>query len=248
MSVKSLIDTNKLPIHIAVIMDGNGRWAKKFNKPRVFGHKNGVRAVKDITEGAAELGIKYLTLYAFSKENWNRPSFEVNTLMSLFVKTVGIELSTLMENNIKLKAIGEIEKLPKATLDALHYASENTKDNDHMTLTLALNYSGRWDICQATQKIVADVKKGLIREEAVNESLIAQYLSTAAYPDPDLMIRTSGEFRISNYMLWQLSYAELFFTEVLWPDFTKDNLYEAIYEYQNRERRFGQTSDQLTKS
>ncbi len=248
MSVKSLIDSRNIPNHIAVIMDGNGRWAKQRNKPRVFGHRNGVKAVKNITEAAAELGVKYLTLFAFSKENWNRPSLEVNTLMNLFVKTVGRELSTLMENNIRLEAIGEIERLPKATFEALQYAKENTRHNDQMTLILALNYSGRWEIVEAVKKLSKSLSEGKITADEIDEKLFAGYLETASFPDPDLMIRTSGEFRLSNYMMWQLSYTELYFTEVLWPDFSKEHLYEAIYAYQSRERRFGMTSDQLMKS
>ena len=248
MSTKSMIESSGIPKHIAIIMDGNGRWAKKLNKPRVFGHRSGVRAVKEVTEAAAELGVEYLTLYAFSKENWNRPKFEVNTLMNLFVKTVGKELTTLMENNIRLESIGEIEKLPKATHEALFYAMENTKHNDHMTLVLALNYSSRWEITEAARKMAVDVREDRLDTNEITEDNFRSYLATNKYPDPDLMIRTSGEYRISNFLLWQSSYTELYFSDVLWPDFTKEKLYEAIYEFQNRERRFGLTGEQLMKS
>jgi undecaprenyl diphosphate synthase len=248
MSLKTQIDKKSLPEHIAIIMDGNGRWATRHNRPRVFGHQNGVKAVREVTEGSAELGIKYLTLYAFSKENWKRPVFEVDTLMKLFVNTVAKELNTLNKNNIRLTAIGDLDKLPKETYKALMSGIEATKNNSRMTLNLALNYSARWEIIHAAKNIAASVKKEEISMDDINEDLFSKHLSTSHMPDPELLIRTSGEKRISNFLLWQLSYSELFFTDVLWPDFSKENLYEAIISYQNRERRFGMTGEQLIKS
>jgi len=240
MISKEHIDQNNLPEHIAVIMDGNGRWAKQNGKPRVFGHKNGVTAVRDTTEAAAEIGIKYLTLYAFSTENWKRPAYEVNALMMLLVETMGKELKRLNENNIQLRAIGDLTKLPKRTFDALEKGMASTANNTGMVLILALNYSGRWDITQATQQII---NKGT---EVVTEELINQHLSTANIPDPELLIRTSGEHRISNFLMWQLSYAELYFTDIFWPEFNKESFYTALSDYQKRERRFGMVSEQLT--
>lgn len=248
MAHETHIDPNNLPQHIAVIMDGNGRWAKNHNKARVFGHQNGVQAVREISEGAAELQIPYLTLYAFSKENWNRPAFEVNTLMKLFVKTIDKELSTLNKNNIKLNAIGDLKTLPKETYKALVKGMHATSQNDGMVLTLALNYSSRWEILSAVKKYGDLVKKGEMDPEAIDEELLSGLLDTSDMPDPDLLIRTSGERRISNYLLWQLSYSELYFTDVLWPDFNKSHLHEAIRTYQNRERRFGLTGEQLINS
>ena len=248
MQHHSHIDLNNLPQHIAVIMDGNGRWAKSQNRARVFGHKNGVQAVREISEGAAELGVPYLTLYAFSKENWKRPAFEVNTLMKLFVKTIDKELSTLNKNNIKLNAIGDLKSLPQETYKALIKGIHATSKNTRMTLTLALNYSSRWEILSAVQKYAEMVKSGEANNEAPTEQLFSSLLQTSGMPDPDLLIRTSGERRISNYLLWQLSYAELYFTDVLWPDFKKEHLYKAILTYQNRERRFGLTGEQLINS
>jgi len=242
---KSHIDLKRLPRHIAVIMDGNGRWAKKQGMPRVFGHKNGVTAVREITEASAELGIEYLTLYAFSTENWGRPSLEVSALMSLLVETVRKELNTLNDNDIKLVAIGNLSKLPSKTYKALQEGIENTKNNKRMTLVLALNYSSKWEITEAVKSIATKAKQNLIKIEDISEDHITQALSTAHIPDPELMIRTSGEKRISNYLLWQLAYAELYFTDLFWPDFRKDDLYAAILDYQARERRFGKTSEQI---
>ena len=242
MSFKEHIDLQNLPEHVAVIMDGNGRWAKKNGKPRVFGHKNGVNAVRETTEAAAELGIKYLTLYAFSTENWKRPAFEVNALMTLLVETMGKELDRLNENNIQLQAIGDLSKLPTRTRKALQKGIDSTASNTGMVLVLALNYSGRWDITQATQQIIS---KGITE---VTEELISQHLSTADIPDPELLIRTSGEFRISNFLMWQLSYAELYFTPVFWPEFDKEAFYQALSNYQRRERRFGMVSEQISSS
>ncbi len=246
ISLKDKISLNKLPSHLAVIMDGNGRWAKSKGKFRVFGHKNGVKSVREITEGCAELGIKYLTLYAFSTENWNRPKTEVSALMNLLVDTIGKELKTLTENNIKLKTIGDISKLPDNTRNALLDCIENTKDNTRMTLILALNYSSRWELVEATKSIAQKVNDGELSPENIDENTVNAHLSTAGIPDPELMIRTSGELRISNYLLWQLAYSELYFTDVMWPDFSKEHLYEALIDFQKRERRFGQTSDQIS--
>jgi undecaprenyl diphosphate synthase len=248
MSLKAQIDLNKLPQHIAIIMDGNGRWAKSHNRPRVFGHQNGVKAVREVTEGATELGVKVLTLYAFSKENWKRPTFEVDTLMNLFVKTMSKELNTLNENNVRLKAIGDLESLPKSTYNALLKGIESTKMNTRMTLVLALNYSARWEITNAAKQIAKDAKSDIINVENIDEDLVTSYLTTSDIPDPELLIRTSGEKRISNFLLWQLSYSELYFTDTLWPDFNREELYKAIISFQNRERRFGMTGEQLIKS
>ncbi|MGB3196240.1 MAG: isoprenyl transferase [Saprospiraceae bacterium] len=243
--LKEKIDYHQLPSHIAVIMDGNGRWAKQSGMPRLFGHKNGVTAVREITETCAELGVQYLTLYSFSTENWNRPTLEVQGLMMLLVETVHSELKTLQKNNIRLRAIGDLSKLPQRTQDALLDAIDQTKSNTRMTLVLALNYSSRWEILHAVNQIVADTKNGKITSD-ISEAQFSSYLSTADIPDPELLIRTSGEFRISNFLLYQLAYTELHFTSVLWPDFRKNHLFEAILDFQSRERRFGKTSEQLT--
>jgi len=229
-------------------MDGNGRWAKQHNMPRVFGHQNGVKSVRAITEASAELGIKYLTLYAFSKENWKRPVLEVNTLMRLFVKTVGKELNTLNENDIRLEAIGDLESLPKETYKALLEAIDSTKNNKRMTLILALNYSGRWELTEMAKTIADKVTSQELAIDEISEEVIDRSLTTGDYPDPELMIRTSGEHRISNFLLWQLSYAELVFSDALWPEFGKEHLYECLLEYQRRERRFGMTGEQVVKS
>ena len=246
IDLKSKIDLTKLPQHVAVIMDGNGRWAKQKGKLRVFGHRNGVKAVRETTEAAAELGVKYLTLYAFSTENWSRPQTEVNALMSLLIKTVRKELSTLTKNNIRLQAIGDLTKLPKDTYDALMEGIEKTKHHTRMTLVLALNYSAKWEIVEAAKKLAKATKEGTIDVEDINETAFSNSLSTAGMPDPELLIRTSGEQRISNFLLWQIAYAELRFFPIFWPDFRKEHLYEAIVDFQNRERRFGKTSEQLT--
>ena len=245
MSFKDRIDTSRLPKHIAVIMDGNGRWAKEQGKLRVFGHKNGVIAVRDTVEGATEIGVEYLTLYAFSTENWNRPKLEVAALMELLVSTIAKETETLMKNNVRLNAIGDLEALPKRCYKELLEAIDKTSNNTRLTLTLALSYSSRWEIARAARQLAADVKSGKLEAEDINEQQFASYLSTRNIPDPELMIRTSGERRISNYLLWQLAYAELYFTPTLWPDFRKENLFEAIVDFQQRERRFGLTSEQV---
>lgn len=245
--LKVLIDQNKLPRHIAVIMDGNGRWAKHKGQPRVFGHRSAVKAVRETTEAAAELGVEYLTLYAFSTENWNRPAFEVNALMTLLVDTIRSEINTLNKNNIRLQAIGNIKKLPSKSYKALMEGIESTKDNTRMTLILALNYSAKWEIMTAVKDIAEKVKDGSLNPEQINEEIFASSLETKGIPDPELLIRTSGETRVSNFLLWQIAYAELYFTEIFWPDFRKNNLYEAILDYQNRERRFGRTSEQVVE-
>jgi undecaprenyl diphosphate synthase len=238
---KEKIDTNNLPKHIAITMDGNGRWAKTKGKFRVFGHKSGVKAVRDTVEGAAEIGIDYLTLYAFSTENWNRPKKEVDALMSLLVSTINKETKTLMDSNIKLTAIGDLNSLPKKCQEELQESIEKTKNNTRTTVILALSYSSRWEILNAIKQIV---KEG-IKEDQVNEDLFSQYLTTKGVPNPELLIRTSGEQRISNFLLWQIAYSELYFTDVLWPDFRREDLFEAIVKYQIRERRFGKTSEQI---
>jgi undecaprenyl diphosphate synthase len=245
MSKKELLFTDKLPKHIAIIMDGNGRWAKQQGMLRTFGHANGVTAVRDVTEAAAELGISVLTLYAFSTENWNRPKFEIDALMSLLVQTISKETDTLMKNNIRLATIGDTDSLPDGVKEKLQKAIDRTSGNTRMTLVLALSYSSRWEITKAAQEIAKEVKEGRLSIDDINEVTIASHLSTSEWPDPELMIRTSGETRISNYLLWQLAYAELYFTTKLWPDFQKEDFYEAIYNFQNRERRFGMTSEQV---
>lgn len=243
--LKSQIDTDKLPKHIAVIMDGNGRWAKAQGKPRVFGHRNGVKAVREVTEAAAEIGIKYLTLYAFSTENWNRPTLEVTTLMRLLVDTISKEVKTLNKNNIRLKTIGDLSRLPNATRKALLKGIEDTKDNTRMDLILALNYSGRWDIVNAVKQVAGSVKAGKMSVEDIDDASFKAALSTREFPDPELMIRTSGETRLSNFLLWELSYAEFQFLPIFWPDFQKEHLYNSILNFQNKERRFGLISEQL---
>jgi len=245
MSLKENINLEKLPAHIAIIMDGNGRWAKQKGEMRIFGHKNGVKAVRDCTEACAELGVKYLTLYAFSTENWNRPKFEINALMELLVSTINKETKTLNDNDIRLTAIGDLKSLPSSCYRELMNAIENTKNNKRMTLVLALSYSSRNEIVEAVKVIAEAIKEGNIEPEEITEQTIIDTIYTSQIPDPELLIRTSGEHRISNFLLWQLAYTELYFTETLWPDFGKEELYEAIIDYQNRERRFGMTSEQV---
>ncbi len=246
MSLKEQIDLNRLPQHIAVIMDGNGRWAKQRGQNRIFGHRNGVQSVRDTAEACAELGVKHLTVYAFSSENWNRPQMEVSALMTLLLKTLNSELKTLLKNDIRLGAVGDIDSLPKSVAKQLQDAIDKTAHCKRMELILALSYSGKNEITQAARKLAQEVKKGSLQPEEITEELIAKNLYTAGRPDPELMIRTSGEKRISNFLLWQLAYAEFYFTEIFWPEFSKEELYKAILEYQNRERRFGKTSEQLT--
>lgn len=245
MSLSEHIDMNRLPEHIAIIMDGNGRWAKLHGEKRIFGHQNGVSAVRATSEACAELGVRFLTLYAFSTENWARPQHEVDALMELLVATIRNEMNTLMENNIRLRAIGDIASLPDKCHRELLEAMEETGKNSGLTLILALNYSSRWEITEAIRKIGEEVKSGHLAVSEIAESIVASYLETRDFPDPELMIRTSGEQRLSNYLLWQLAYAELYFTPVLWPDFEKEDLYKAIIDFQKRERRFGKTSEQV---
>lgn len=245
--LKSLIDKTRVPSHIAIIMDGNGRWAKQRGSIRIFGHQNAITSVRDSTEACAELGVSYLTLYAFSTENWSRPKEEVNALMELLVATIQGEISTLKKNNVILKVIGDFESLPKHCQESLEKGMADTSDNSGLVLTLALSYSGRWDLTRAAKKIASAVKKGSIDPDQINEQTIKSFLSTASMPDPELMIRTSGELRLSNFLLWELAYAELYVTETLWPDFKKEDLYKAVLEYQKRERRFGMTSEQLNE-
>lgn len=239
------IDKNRLPRHIAIIMDGNGRWAKEHGHDRLYGHYHGVESVRNIVEGCAELGIEYLTLYAFSSENWERPEYEVEGLMELLVSTIRKEIESLHKNNIRLQVIGDFDTLPENARTQLSEALEITANNKRLTLLLALSYSGRWELLNAVKNIVSDVKKGNLTEEEINQEVFEKYLCTRGFPDPELMIRTSGEYRISNFMLYQLAYTELYFTAVRWPDFRKENLYEAILDYQERERRFGKTSEQV---
>lgn len=245
MELIDQIDRSNIPEHIAIIMDGNGRWAKKQGKPRVFGHKNGVKAVREVTEGCAELGINYLTLYAFSTENWNRPKIEVTALMTLLVETIKSEVKTLNKNNIRLETIGNTDALPEKSKKALRNAKAETKDNTGLCLILALNYSAKWDIMQAVKSIAQKVENQSLHADSITESDFESALSTKNIPDPELLIRTSGESRISNFLLWEIAYSELFFTPVLWPDFTKEHLAKAIVDFQNRERRFGKTSEQV---
>ncbi len=245
MNFKDKIDKEKLPRHIAIIMDGNGRWAKRRGNERVFGHKNGVKAVRETIEAAAELGVGYLTLYAFSTENWNRPRTEIDALMSLLVVTLDEELETLMKNNIRLMTIGDTDSLPSRVKKHLKRTMEITSGNTGLKLILALSYSAHWEIVEAVRKIVSQVENGEIGAEEVTCDYFADCLKTKDIPDPELLIRTSGEYRISNFLLWQIAYAELYFTPTLWPDFRKEDLYEAICNFQNRERRFGMISEQV---
>jgi undecaprenyl diphosphate synthase len=247
MSLKEQIDIERLPKHIAVIMDGNGRWAKERGKPRIFGHQSAIKSVREINEACAELGVSYLTLYAFSTENWNRPTDEVKGLMTLLGQTMRNEASTLIKNSIRLQVTGDVEKMPVETVKLINETIERTKGGSRMVLNLALSYSGRWEITEAARKIAQEAKAGTLDPETITEDSIAAHLATAGMPDPELLIRTSGELRISNFLLWQLAYSELYFTNKYWPDFRKEDLYEAIVNYQHRERRFGKTSEQITK-
>lgn len=236
-----------LPEHIAIIMDGNGRWARKKGNIRLHGHKAGVKSVRDITESCAQLGVKYLTLYAFSTENWNRPAAEINGLMKLLVQSLRDEAERLLENDIKLVTIGQVDRLPKKCQRQLNEVIELTKDNSRLQLCLALSYSGRWDITEAVKKLSKEVKNGNIEPDEIDDKLIESYLSTASIPDPDLIIRTSGEFRISNFLLWQLAYSELFVTKTYWPDFRRNELYKAILSFQKRDRRYGKVKNGYNK-
>ena len=238
-------EVNNVPKHVAIIMDGNGRWAEKQGNERVFGHKHGVKSVKNIVEKASELNIEYLTLYAFSTENWNRPKYEVDALMALLVSSINSELDLLNDNNVSLEAIGDIKSLPKDVIDELNGAIEITSKNTGLKLVLALSYSARWEILEAVKSIALNVKNSEIDIENIDEELFSSYLTTNQIPDPDLVIRTSGEQRISNFLLWQISYSEFYFTEKLWPDFGKDDFLNAIFAFQKRKRRFGKTNDQI---
>jgi len=239
------IDLSKLPQHVAIIMDGNGRWAKGRGKLRIFGHHNGVTSVRDVVEGADKLGIKYITLYTFSSENWNRPKLEVMAIMELMVSTIHKEVPGFMKNNIRLNAIGDLDMLPVKCLRELNNAIETTSGNTGVVLTLALSYSSRREIVSAAKNIAIKVKNGELDVNDINEEIFEQNLFTGNMPNPELLIRTSGEYRISNYLLWQIAYAELYFTAKLWPDFRKEDLYEAVIDFQKRERRFGLTSEQV---
>jgi undecaprenyl diphosphate synthase len=248
MSYKNKIDLEKVPHHVAIIMDGNGRWAAQRGSDRIFGHQSGVKAVKASIKAAAEIKIDYLTLYAFSTENWNRPKIEVDALMTLLVNVIKTESDELNNNNIRLKIIGNKESLPAKVLKQVESIEEKLSKNTGLTLVMALSYSSRWEIINAVKTLCSDVKKGKINLDDISQEKFDSYLSTANIPDPELMIRTSGENRLSNFLLWQLAYAELYFTPTLWPDFDKEDFWEAIYNYQQRERRFGMTSDQIKKS
>ncbi|MDI1353948.1 MAG: isoprenyl transferase [bacterium] len=245
MDLKESINVNNIPAHVAIIMDGNGRWAKQHGEDRIFGHHEGVNSVREIVEACGEIGVKYLTLYAFSTENWNRPKDEVDALMELLVSTISLETPNLHKKGVKLAVIGDIHSLPPTCQKELQESIDLTAGNSKVTLILALSYSSKWEITEAVKKIGRDVEEGKIKSSAINSRLIQENLNTKKFPDPELMIRTSGEHRISNFLLWQLAYAEFYFTDVLWPDFRKDEFFKAIISYQNRERRFGKTSEQL---
>jgi undecaprenyl diphosphate synthase len=248
MTLLSQINKANVPQHVAIIMDGNGRWAKQHGEDRVFGHHEGVNSVREIVEACGEVGVKYLTLYAFSTENWNRPKEEVDALMELLVTTISLETPNLNKNGVKLQAIGDLTSLPKSCQEELQESINITANNTKVTLILALSYSSKWEITNSVKQIAQLVKEGKLNPEDINSSTIQKFLCTSIYPDPELMIRTSGENRISNFLLWQLAYAEFYFTEVLWPDFRKNEFFKAILSYQNRERRFGLTSDQIAKN
>jgi undecaprenyl diphosphate synthase len=245
MSLKDKIIQDRVPKHIAIIMDGNGRWAKQQGQMRTFGHQEGVKAVKDVIEGAAEAGVKYVTLYTFSTENWKRPQFEIDALMELLVDSIHKETGTLLEKGIKLMAIGDLDALPQSCRDQLKETLNSTAGCDKMTIILALSYSARWEILNATKKIAEKIRSGELEVKDINEEMFNNELCTVNIPDPELLIRTSGELRISNYLLWQIAYSELYFSPKLWPDFNREDLYEAIIDYQHRERRFGFISEQL---
>jgi len=245
MDYKEQIDKSRLPRHIAIIMDGNGRWAKKQGLARMFGHRQGVETVHNITVAATRLGVEYLTLYTFSTENWNRPKEEVDALMTLLVDTIAKETPTLMENNVRLQTIGDIDRLPEGAKRKFLGCIEQTSHNTGLTMVLALSYSSRWEITEAVRKAVRRAQNGELRAEDVNEQLVSSLMTTDQMPDPDLLIRTSGEYRISNFLLWQLAYSELYFSDCLWPEFTEEEFYKAIVDYQKRERRFGKTSEQI---
>lgn len=246
MASKESIDLSRLPRHVAIIMDGNGRWAKKKGNQRIFGHRYGVAAVKETIEAAAEIGVGYVTLYAFSTENWSRPKTEVDALMTLLVTTLGNELDSLIKNNVRLMAIGDIDSLPGIVARNLQQSIDKTSTNTGLVLVLALSYSGRWEITRSVKQIALDVASGKLSPDDIDEKLISSRLQTSNIPDPELLIRTSGEYRVSNFLLWQLAYTEFYFTDTLWPDFRKEHFFAAVYDFQQRERRFGKTSEQLS--
>lgn len=248
MIKKEQLDLERIPKHIAIIMDGNGRWARKKGNPRMFGHKNGVAAVRETVEVSSDIGLKYLTLYAFSTENWRRPRTEVDALMSLLVNTINKETKTLIKNNVKLTAIGDLKSLPGKVADNLMGAIKKTENNTGLNLILALSYSSRWEIIESVKKIANEVKEGKKTIEEIDNEYFSSFLTTKNIPDPELLIRTSGETRISNFLLWQIAYSELYFTSTLWPDFRREHLFEAIADYQCRERRFGKTSEQVSEN
>ena len=243
--MKETIDRNNIPKHIAIIMDGNGRWAKQKGAMRIFGHRNAIQAVREAIEGSGELGVNYLTLFSFSTENWSRPKEEVEALMDLLVQTIVAETGLMMKNKVRLNAIGDLESLPKSTYDKLVEVMKQTSANTGLTVNLALSYSGQWELTKAAQRIAQKVSEGKLSPGEITQQTLADHLDTAGIPDPELMIRTSGEYRISNFLLWQLAYSELYFSDVLWPDFRKDHLFAAIEDYQKRERRFGKTGEQV---
>ncbi len=245
MTLRDKLNKEKLPQHVAIIMDGNGRWAQRKGAVRIFGHQHGVKPIHDTVEASEELGIKYLSLYAFSTENWGRPIKEINALMGILVKTIKKEAKQLAKNNVRIISIGDLEKLPSSAHGELLNLIEQTRNNDGLVLNLALSYSSRWEITAASRKIGEDVKSGLLDPKDINSSRFEEYLNTAGVPDPELLIRTGGEYRVSNFLLYQIAYSELYFTDVLWPDFTKEDFYQALFEFQNRERRFGLTSEQF---
>lgn len=247
MNVRQAIDPYKIPKHVAIIMDGNGRWAKRQGEDRIFGHHEGVNSVREIVEACGEIGVEFLTLYAFSTENWNRPKDEVDALMELLVATISMETPNLNKKGVKLEVIGDLKSLPPSCQEELKESMKITENNSKVTLILALSYSSKWEITRAVKEIAQLVKQGDIDVGQISSELIEKHLSTSRWPDPELMIRTSGEHRISNFLLWQLAYSEFYFTEVLWPDFRKDDFFRAILAYQNRERRFGKTSEQLSR-
>jgi undecaprenyl diphosphate synthase len=245
MPLRKQINTDRLPVHVAIIMDGNGRWARQRGLNRVFGHQQGVNAVREVIETAAELGIRYLTLYAFSNENWSRPDEEVSALMGIMIQSLNKETDTLIKNNIRLKAIGDVDRLAKDVQDRLIETINLTSAGTGLNLVVALSYSSRWEITEAARKMAIDICNGVLKEDSVREEDFEKYLTTCGIPDPELMIRTSGELRISNFLLWQFAYTELYFTDILWPDFGKDDFYNAVIDFQKRERRFGKTSEQV---
>lgn len=248
MDLKQSIDKNNIPQHVAIIMDGNGRWAKQQGEDRIFGHHEGVNSVREIVEACGEIGVKFLTLYAFSTENWNRPKDEVDALMELLVATISLETPNLNKKGVRLQAIGDIKSLPQSCQAELQESIDITAKNTTVTLILALSYSSKWEITNSVKELAKQIEEGKLKASEITSKHIEKYLNTGKYPDPELMIRTSGEHRISNFLLWQLAYAEFYFTDTLWPDFRKDDFFKAILSYQNRERRFGQTSEQLSKN